>query len=135
MSHVFPTSILPNLAWSFHHAAPGNVETFLAEIRQYCDGLNDAEAIALLQMHFPASALDIDYAYAVRGPNGEWDDVTETVRIRRSSPPTYLDILFELQFAAERNLAEQDHCFFEGLWLQAKEYETGIPVYRLYLGS
>ena len=58
-----------------------------------------------------------------------------TVRIRRDAPPTYLDILYTLHAAAQVHLGGQDHCFFEGLWLQERTHEPSVPLYRLHTGS
>jgi len=132
---LLPRKILPDLAWSFTEPVPTSFNAFLGKLRAYAEHVNAPATESELGTRFPLSAVDIEYKYSVRSSSGVWDDVPVTVRVRRSTPPTYAELLYELHAAAYDNLQEQDHCYFEGLWLVERENEKGIPVYELYLGS
>jgi hypothetical protein len=130
-----PRKILPDLAWSFKEPLPTNPSLFVAALRAYGESVKAPVVDSELQVRFPLASLDIEYTYARRSESGAWVDVPVTVRVRRSSPPTYAELLFELHFSSAERLHEQDHSYFEGLWLLDKENEKGVPVYELYLGS
>jgi len=130
-----PRKILPDLAWSFAEPPPTSLDAFLAELQGYGKSVNAPVTESELAMRFPLSAMDIEYKYSARSPTGAWVDVPAIVRVRRLSPPTYAELLYELHAAAYDNLHDQDRSYFEGLWLIERESEKGIPVYELYLGS
>jgi hypothetical protein len=130
-----PHKILPDLAWSFAEPLPTTFNTFLAELQSYGKSVNAPVTASELATRFPLSAMDIEYKYSARSSTGAWVDVPAIVRVRRPSPPTYAELLYELHAAAYDNLHDQDHSYFEGLGLIDKENEKGIPVYELYLGS
>jgi hypothetical protein len=130
-----PRNVLPDLAWSFKEPTQANPSLFLASVRAYGESIKAPVAEAELQTRFPLNALDIEYSYAKRLESGEWVDVPVKIRIRRSSPPTYGELLYELHTASAEALRDQDHCYFEGLVLLDRQNESGIPVYELYLGS
>jgi hypothetical protein len=130
-----PKSVLPDLAWSFKQPLPTSPAEFAAALRAYGKEVKVPVSEPELQTRFPLPSLDVTYTYAQRGESGAWTDVPVTVRIRRAEPPTYTQLLYEVHFASAEKLKDQDHCFFEGLWLTELENERGVPVYELYLGS
>lgn len=130
-----PKKILPDLAWSFHEPLPQTPALLLAALRSYGEDIKVEVNNAELQDRFPLNALDIEYKYAERNSGGDWEDIPVTLRVRRTAPPSYLELLFEIHLAAGEILKDQDHCFFEGLWLLDRQNEKGVPVYELYLGS
>ena len=130
-----PRNVLPGLAWSFKEPTQASPSLFQASVRAYGESVKAPVAEAELQTRFPLNSLDIEYSYARRIESGEWVDVPVKIRIRRSSPPTYGELLYELHTASVEALRDQDHCYFEGLVLLDRQNESGIPVYELYLGS
>ena len=130
-----PHSILPDVPWSFSQALPESSALLQTALAAYAAAIQVPLDVAALHAVFPGNALDIDYAYAARNGAGAWVDVPQTVRIRRDAPPTYLDILYTLHAAAQVHLGGQDHCFFEGLWLQERAHEPNVPLYRLHTGG
>ena len=132
---TLPRKILPDLAWSFKEPLPANPALFVSALRAYGESVKAPVVEAELQSRFPLPSLDVEYTYAKQEDSGFWTDVPVKVRISRSAPPTYAEVLFELHIASAEKLQDQDHSYFEGLWLLDREYEKGIPVYELYLGS
>jgi hypothetical protein len=130
-----PRNVLQDLAWSFKEPTQASPSLFVASVRAYGESVKAPVAVAELQTRFPLNSLDIEYRYAKRIESGEWVDVPVKIRIRRSSPPTYGELLHELHSVSFETLRDQDHCYFEGLVLLDRQNESGIPVYELYLGS
>ncbi|TAG81252.1 MAG: hypothetical protein EAZ24_04520 [Burkholderiales bacterium] len=130
-----PERILPDTAWSFKEPAAESIAVFLAALREYGRqiGVKINEDELSAKMGIPS--IDIEYEYGIQLPNGSWEDKTETVRLRPSQSLTYGELLFEIHKVAREKLHDQDHCFFEGLWLTERYNEPGIPLYEMYLGS
>jgi len=130
-----PEKLLTDLYWSFQATLPGNAQLMEAALREYHEDVGcDFNEKALLA-RLPISSLNIIFKYDQRGITGAWLKISEVVQIRRTAAPTPSELLHELHFAVEDRLADQDHHFFEGLWLCDPKGADGLPVYELCLGS
>jgi hypothetical protein len=130
-----PENILPDVAWSFRQALPENYSAFLFELNQYAKEIGAALREVELSSKLPFSFVDIRYEYGVQSPTGVWDDVVKILRLRPSEAMTRGELLYEIHRACHAFLKDQDHCYYEGLWLLNEENEQGIPFYEMYLGS
>lgn len=135
---MMPTAkILPRLAWSFSEPIPPSAEAFVVAAVVYAQEIDsDLDRNELLQV-FPGTCLDIEYAFWIRSTeSGPWTEVRKVVRIKADDQPlTYAAIVLRLHQAAYADLAEQDHHYFEGLYLLSHTFDPGVPAYEVYLGS
>jgi hypothetical protein len=113
---------------------PTSLDKFLLEVRQYGTRVHVPVIESELAMRLPFAAVDVHYKYSVLSA-GAWVDVPATVHVRFAKAPTYAELLYEIHRAAYGHLHDQDHCFFEGLWLREGSNAEGVPAYDMYLGS
>jgi hypothetical protein len=133
--YTHPVEILPELAWSLAYPVPENLEAFRHALIQDGKGIGFEQDLTEFDTPFPGNALDIRYSYGVQKPSGWWETRHEIVRIRSEAPLTYGAIVFRLHQESHHRLVDQDHSFFEGLELMFREYEAGVPAYKLVTGS
>jgi hypothetical protein len=134
VSNNLPSSILRDLPWSFAEPQAESLPAFMSALREYCESIDVLFDEAQLQKPFPARALDVRYEYWVREPGGEWREIEAVVQIRKDGNPSCAEVLYLVHRAVAANVAEQDHHFFEGLFL-VKEIDGDVPLYELRLGS
>ena len=132
---AWPQEILPDLAWSLAEPLQASPASLLEALQAYAAISGTRVDVAQLQTRFPSGSLDIHYSYTVRTASGASIDTTGAVRIRQTEAPSYLDILFELHQAAQPYMRNQDHRYFEGLYLLPLQLEPGVPIYELQTGS
>ncbi|MDR3014265.1 MAG: hypothetical protein LBV56_02425 [Delftia acidovorans] len=130
-----PEKLLTDLYWSFAEPLPGNAQLMEAALREYHEGIECGIDERQLQSRLPLSGLDIIFKYHQRSADGQWLELPAVVQIRRAIAPMPAELLLELHFAVADLVSEQDHHFFEGLWLCEQQGSDGLPVYELYLGS
>jgi hypothetical protein len=132
-----PESILPDLLWSFMQPVPASVPEFVKAAEAYASETGYALNSAELERRFPVDRVDVEYAYHVReAESGPWDERRKIVRVNADGHPlTYGKIIRDLHAAAYADLSDQDHHFFEGLFLLETEFEPGVPAYEVFLGS
>jgi hypothetical protein len=129
---MLPPKILPDLAWSFTVPTPPDFDNFLFEVREYGTSVHVPVIESELSTRFPLAAVDVHYKYSVLS-SGKWVDVPAIVHVRLAKSPSYAELLYEIHRAVYEHLQDEDHCFFEGLWL--REGSAGVPAYDMYLGS
>lgn len=130
-----PEKLLTDLYWSFCEPLPGDTALMLEVLRAYHESIGRTVDARSLQRRLPMSCLDILFKYSQRSAAGEWQEIASVVQIRRATAPALVELLFELHFVLADRLADQDHHFFEGLWLCEQQGADGFPVYELLLGS
>lgn len=134
-SHRAPELILPELRWSIAEPVPGDLQAFRSALVEYASEIEAEQDFSEFDLPFPGLAVDIQYTYGVQAPSGQWDHLTEIVRIRSDRPLTQGELVLRLHQAAHRHLVDQDHHFFEGLELMPRSLEPGVPAYELVTGS
>lgn len=133
--HPYPHLILQDLAWSMAEPMPATPAALMQALDEYARSIDRTLDKTELQRRFPGRALDIRFSYAVEPSPGKWKDIGRMVAVRHASPPTYLDILFQLHRESHALLVDQDHHYFEGLLLEEPDGGKGVPRYALMQGS
>ena len=147
-----PDSLMENVAWDFSQWAPDSLDAFVAHVEAYNRDLNidagvltlqpllDLFGFTLLSHDTGLCHLFVRYSYgvAIEGSEGEeiqWIDVVEQIEIMSETPITYGEVLFQIHRHAKKHLAENDHRFFEGLYLVEESKGQPAPTYEIFLGS
>jgi len=134
--NVPPDRMMPRVAWSFAEQVPSSTDDLLKKLDAYAKSIKSKVNTRELQTVFPGKPLDVQYNYGVQRPSGRWDTIHVVVRIKeRGKPLTYAEVLLQLHEASHRHLKNDDHHYFEGLYLLDKPFEKGVPAYEVYLGS
>jgi hypothetical protein len=140
--NMTPESLLENIAWSFAEPIPDSPSDLVSAVAAYHAEINypfDKKALTMLS---PLSRLDATYSYKVEIPGKtmwedvQWKKIPVVVRIDGGGKRlTYADILWQLHKEAHKNLKDDDHHYFEGLFLLPQPLESGVPAYEVYIGS
>lgn len=133
---VLPDKLMPRVAWSLAEPVPRSADDLIERLDAYAKSIKTKVNKRELRKVFPGEKLDVEYEYAVQHRTGDWDMLRAVARVkRRRTPLTFAEILFQLHKASHRHLKNQDHHYFEGLYLLEHPLRRGIPAYEVYLGS
>ena len=131
-----PKTMMPRVAWSLAQPIPASAEDLINQLESYAKSIETELNKRELQRVFPGKQLDVQYKYGVQRPRGQWDTIQVVVRVKaRGKRLTFAEILFQLHQAAHQHVKNDDHHFFEGLYLLERSFERGVPAYEVYLGS
>ena len=134
--NVAPDKMMPRVAWSFAEPAPASTDDLIKQLDAYASSIKRKVNKRELGRVFPGKQLDIQYNYGVQRPSGHWDTIHVVVRVKeRGKPLTFAEILLQLHEASHQHLKNDDHRYFEGLYLLDRPFEKGVPAYEVYLGS
>jgi hypothetical protein len=136
MSLRYPDSMLAELPWSFAEPVPVSAVELLDALKCYAERIGAPISPRDLLKVFPGQNVDLRYEVATPLADGQIRRKHQVVRVTADGRPlTYVEILFELHRAAQRDLAHDAHHYFEGLFLLPDAYEVGVPAYDVFLGS
>ena len=136
MNPSYPQSMLAELPWSLAEPLPRSAFELLEALKTYAERINAPFAPRELLKVFPDTRVDLRYEVAVPLPDGQVNRKHQVVRVSAEDRPlTYVEILFELHHAAQRDLARQAHHYFEGLFLLPEPYVVGVAAYEVFVGS
>lgn len=129
--------LLENVYWSFAEPIPESPSHFIEASRAYSLDVGTLEQSKQLEKKLHFSDVLLEYEHYLRGPDGEWKSVIETMRIvgRGLSRLTGAEVLWELHVGCANTIGQSDQHFFEGLELVRSGTDQTPPVYRVLLGS
>jgi hypothetical protein len=127
-----PTTLFPELAWSFTGARFADAQAFSEEVRQYQIDIVGEDSWSPGEVVLPLARVLV--AYECR--KGD-EQVTQTVELASTGGRHFiaLDLMFQLHNAVVEDLRDIDHHFFEGLGLNSLPVAGLPPLYLLRQGS
>lgn len=131
---TLPKSLLRDVYWSFAEPIPSSPEALVGAAEEYAGSIEVPSPALALRSSLPFSSASVNYQYMVRGADGKWENVRQTIRVQsHTGPLTGASLLWELHIGCQGNVASGDHYYFEGLELL--DGSSQEPVYELCLGS
>ena len=134
--------------WSFAEPASEDIKEFTAQLKTYNkETVSEMGLFSIfrLQNYFGRLMLAKDtnleeviiyYEFAVETPSGEWEDKRKSIEIKSETGTLSVgDLIYYIHHAAKGDLAAQDHCYLEEIFLSEEDTGEGTPVYELFLGS
>jgi len=134
--------------WSFAVPASKDMEKFLSDLKKYNEEIVSEMSVfnpfriqnyigrIMLGRNTRLEKLIVNYEYTIETQSGEWEVKRNTVVINPGTGSLKVgELIYYIHHSARSNLADQDHCFLEELYLSEDDSDEGIPVYELFLGS
>ncbi len=144
----YPDSIPLMVTWSFANPGSHDVEEFIAKLKDYNKevtsdmGLFNPHRIlnffgrTMLSNDTKLERLRIKYQYSVQTESGDWEDLEKVLDIESSTGTLSIgELVYWIHHGAKQDLADQDHCYLEEIYLSEDSQKDSFPTYELFLGS
>lgn len=137
----YPDEIMPIVTWRFNDTLPDSLDEFEKKLYKQNKIFQNQLPEGVLSEEVGLKRLYVKYNYTIQEgteSNGDliWKDLTAKILIESDNESLInSELLYKIHKKAVINLGDQDHSFFEGLYLLTDEFVGDVPTYEMYLGS